>query len=659
MGIFPRLNIAKRSHPSNPANWLLYGLSGERRSYTGKTVTEDTALDATAVWSGVTQLAQTKATLPLHLFKKLPNEKGKEKATSNPLYRILYLQPNPEMTAVSFHESQMGQCITHGTCYAEIERNNADTIKGLWPLLSKNMDVDRLDGELIYKYELPNGDTKIFSKRNILRVSGFSKNGIVGISPIIKGKQAIGLSLALEEYGARFFGNNARPSVVLEHPEKLGNKAQDNLKKSWNEMHEGLSNSHRLAILEEGMQLKEFGVSPEQAQAIESRKFQLAEVARLLNMPPHMLKDLDKSSFNNIETQSLEFVIYSLRPWLVRFEQAYNTQLINPSKQNTLFFEHIVDGLLRGDTKTRHETYATGIQWGYYSANDVRSLENKNAINGGDEYLRPLNMVTVSQSEELHKQSVSDSEDNNDAKNEDESTEEKSIRENRSLAQRDRLILRYYPLFKAAAQKVVNKEFNAVTKRVNKRAKRDNFGKWVDSFYDDTMTGFVRQEFAPVIRSFGDAIVEVSEKETGENIPQEESEKFIEDYTDRYVQRYVDSSKGQLIKLDEDGEDVEERVEEWKENRPDKEAFNETQRESNAAYQLVAFAGGFSTYWRIRGATTCPYCKEFNGKKIRSGGSFVSDGDEVKPKGLDPMKINGTKAHPPLHRGCDCYASII
>ena len=327
MGVFQKilrgLNVISKKDLQAAQSNILWGFPwGYQRSKTGLNIDEETALSASAVWSAVTQLSQSVASLPLHLYKRL-QPRGKERFTSDPRDRMLNLQPNPEMTAMSFREAQMGQVLLYGTCYAEKEIDVLLNIKGLWPLMSSQMDPVRNEqGELAYRYKLPNGDDHYFRKEQILRIPGFSPNGLIGYNVVQKLTEPIALNLSLEEYQARFFSNGAVPKAVLEHPEVLSPEARDKLEKGWQAAYGGLSNANRTAILEEGMKLNVFGVNPSDAQALEGRIFQLQEVARIFNFPPHMLKDLSKSSFNNIEQQSLEYLKYTLRPWLVRFEQA-------------------------------------------------------------------------------------------------------------------------------------------------------------------------------------------------------------------------------------------------------------------------------------------------------------------------------------------------
>lgn len=556
---------------------------------------------------------------------------------------------------MAYREATAGHVVMWGTGYSEIDRNEAGGINALWPLLPGNMVPKRIDGELVYAYRLPDGGTKIFSADRILRINGFSKDGIIGHRPIALGREAIGLSLALEEFGARFFGNGAHPHTVLEHPEQLSPEAAERLRKAWEERQQGLSNAHRTAILEEGMKLKEFGVSPEDAQALESRKFQVVEVARIFNIPPHMLKDLERSTFSNIEHQGLEFVIYTIRPWLVRFEQAYSIQLLNDKEIKKYFFEHLVDGLLRGDIKNRSEAYAVGRQWGWLSANDIREMENKNPVEGGDAYLVPLNMIPADQVgqglEPVSKQ-------------------EKSVRQEvraKLPIGRDRIQATYYRLFVDAGQRIVNREGVAIKRAVKKYLGRRNIidlNAWMEKFYDD-MPGNIRKAFMPVLSSYMEAIAEEAQREIGVDVGMTpELTQFVEEYMDAYSTRHIESSLGQLKALfRKDGDMAElqdiidQRTDEWQERRPDKIATRETVQASNAIASMVFWGAGLFAIWRTRGKS-CPYCEELEGRKIKQDGFFVDKGD-FEPAGADngPMKIRGMKKHPPLHGGCDCFTS--
>ena len=229
----------------------------------------------------------------------------------------------------------------------------------------------------------------------VWHLRGLSNDGLDGYSPISLMRQAIGLSMAAEKFGAKFFGNDARPGGILLHPGQLGDEAAKRLTETWESRHGGLSGAHRVAVLEEGLSYKEIGIPPDDAQFLETRKFQVNEIARIYRIPPHMLADLERATFSNIEHQSIDFVTHTIRPWLVRWEQSIKQNLMVPADRDRYFAEFLVDGLLRGDTKSRYEAYAIGRQNGWFSADDIREMENLNPLpdGKGEEYLIPLNMI--------------------------------------------------------------------------------------------------------------------------------------------------------------------------------------------------------------------------------------------------------------------------
>ena len=290
-----------------------------------------------------------------------------------------------------------------GNAYAQIIRNGKGEVLGLYPLMPNRMTVDRDDrGQIYYQYQVSDSDaptmkegTVNLKKEDVLHIPGLGFDGLVGYSPIAMAKNAIGLSIATEEYGAKFFANGATPGGILEYPGTV--KDPDRVRDSWNKGFSG-RNSHKVAILEEGMKYTPISISPNEAQFLETRKFQIDEIARIFRVPPHMVGDLEKSSFSNIEQQSLEFVKYTLEPWLMRWEQSINRALLSANEKSTYFVKFNVDGLLRGDYQSRMNGYATARQNGWMSANDIRELENLDLIpeeDGGDLYLINGNMTKL------------------------------------------------------------------------------------------------------------------------------------------------------------------------------------------------------------------------------------------------------------------------
>ena len=402
MGILSGL-FRSRDKPENRTAGSSYSffLGG---TSSGKYVTERSAMQMTAVYCCVRILSEAVASLPLQ-FYRYTDDGGKEKAVDHPLYFLLHDEPNPEMTSFIFRETLMTHLLLWGNGYAQIIRNGKGEIVALYPLMPDRMTVDRDEhGKLYYEYRLNGDDSDLIKGKqttvrlhpqDVLHIPGLGFDGLVGYSPIAMAKNAIGLAIATEEYGSKFFANGAAPSGVLEHPGTIKDPAR--IRESWQATFGSSQNSNKIAVLEEGMKYTPISISPEQAQFLETRKFQIDEIARIFRVPPHMIGDLEKSSFNNIEQQSLEFVKYTLDPWVSRWEQAMVRALLTPEEKK-YFFKFNVDGLLRGDYQSRMNGYAAARQNGWMSANDIRELEQMDRIpaeEGGDLYLVNGNMIPI------------------------------------------------------------------------------------------------------------------------------------------------------------------------------------------------------------------------------------------------------------------------
>lgn len=398
-GLFKGRDAPKDSTPGGAYRFLFGGSSA------GKAVTERSSMQMTAVYACVRILSEAVAGLPVHLYR-YTSEGSKEKAVDHPLYFLLHDEPNPEMSSFVFRETLMTHLLLWGNAYAQIIRNGKGDVVALYPLMPNRMQVDRdQNGQLYYQYQMSTDEaptmkqgTVILKPSEVLHIPGLGFDGLVGYSPIAMAKNAIGLAIAAEEYGSKFYANGAAPSGVLEHPGTL--KDPSKVRESWNAAFGGSSNSHRVAVLEEGLKYTPISINPSEAQFLETRKFQIDEIARIFRIPPHMVGDLEKSSFSNIEQQSLEFVKYTLEPWLVRWEQSICRILLKPEEKRDYFVKFNVDGLLRGDYASRMAGYATARQNGWMSANDIRELENLDKIpaeEGGDLYLVNGNMIPIIQ----------------------------------------------------------------------------------------------------------------------------------------------------------------------------------------------------------------------------------------------------------------------
>ena len=401
MGLFSGL-FRSRDKPQNKTTGSSYAffMGG---STAGKAVNERSAMQMTAVYACVRILSEAIAGLPLHLYE-YDCDGSKEKAVEHPLYFLLHDEPNKEMTSFVFRETLMTHLLLWGNAYAQVIRNGKGEVIALYPLMPNRMEVNRTDkGQLYYQYTTSSddaptveGSTAVLMPEDVLHIPGLGFDGLVGYSPIAMAKNAIGLAIATEEYGAKFFANGAAPSGVLEHPGTI--KDPQRVRDAWMSQFSGSRNAGKVAVLEEGMKYTPISISPEQAQFLETRKFQINEIARIFRVPPHMVGDLEKSSFSNIEQQSLEFVKYTLDPWVIRWEQSLQRTLLSSEEKKQYYFKFNLEGLLRGDYASRMTGYATARQNGWMSANDIRELENLDRIPvelGGDLYLINGNMLPL------------------------------------------------------------------------------------------------------------------------------------------------------------------------------------------------------------------------------------------------------------------------
>ncbi len=373
------------------ATTFTFGIAGS-----GKNVTARSAIQVSAVYACVRVIAETVASLPFSVFEQ--DKEGSQKALGHPLYRLLHDEPNPEMTSFVWREAMLTHLLLWGNSFSQILRAGRGNIVGIYPLLPDRMEVDRDDkGRLTYTYSTTNGQQVKLRPEDVLHIPGLGFDGVMGYSPIAVERNAVGLSIASEEYGSKFFSNGARPSGILTHPNTVKNPKA--LRDSWDAAYGGSGNSGRVAVLEENMTFTPISMPNNEAQFLETRKFQVEEICRIYRVPPHMIGDLEHATFSNIEHQSIDFAVHCIRPWLVRIEQSVNRALFTEQEKGRYYCQFNLDGLMRGSYKERMEGYAIGRQNGFLSANDIRRLENQNPIpasEGGDAYLVNGNMLPIS-----------------------------------------------------------------------------------------------------------------------------------------------------------------------------------------------------------------------------------------------------------------------
>jgi HK97 family phage portal protein len=396
MGAICRLIEAKMSRRSgtySPAQWLVEWVSGgETESATGVRVNEQNALKYTPFWAAVRIISGTLAALPFLVYVRL-EDGGKKRQPDHPVYRLLHDRPNDYMDSLTFAETRQAHCLCYGNGYAEIQRDGSGRPVALWPLLPDRTWRRIKDDTPFYEVRMPDNTTKYLPDYNVLHIKGLGFDGYTGYDVVQYHKKAIAYGMAVKEYGARFFGNDASPGGTLEHPSILSDTAFKHLKESWSEQHKGLPHSHRMQILEEGMKFNKTMVDPEQAQALEVQKWSVDDCSRIFQIPPHKLGSMEFSKYNNVEQLQLDFVATTMLYWFRKWELECDYKLFMPSERKTMFCEILVEGLLRADIKTRTEALSMQKDRGIISANEWREIENRNPIEGGDKYAPAANIM--------------------------------------------------------------------------------------------------------------------------------------------------------------------------------------------------------------------------------------------------------------------------
>lgn len=380
-----------------PSSELTEALTGGASTASGKCVTPDQSLRVSAVYSCVRILSETIAALPLNLYERTDDQGNRKVARDTALNQCIHVMPNSEMTAMDFRMYQMVCLLLRGTTFSEVHRARSGQIGEIIPLNPDYIYIDRSKSTGKLVFEDHSSGNRIIRNEKMWRICGMSLNGITGLSPIACAREGIGISMSLEEHGARLFSNGAKPGGILEHPGKLSETGQKMLLDSWNDAYKGVGNANKVAVLQEGMKWHQLGLSAEDSQFLESRKYQRTEISAMYGVPLHMMGDLDKATFSNIEHQSIMLVVYTLLPWLKRIEQSIYRDLLVPSERQQYFAEHRVDGLLRGDAKARSEFYTSLFGVGALSINDIRRLENENSIEGGDKHYLQMQQVPIDQ----------------------------------------------------------------------------------------------------------------------------------------------------------------------------------------------------------------------------------------------------------------------
>lgn len=647
---------------ATPEKWLVDWANGGEATDAGVHVSHETAMHYSPFFAGVRLISEDVGRLPFPVYERL--EKGKRRATEHPLYGVLNGVANPYMTSMQLRETLTGHAITWGGGYGYLERNQAGAITEVWPLLPNRITVERVElgnGRIavMYRYQPRNGPQSVLFPDEVLHVPGPGFDGLCGYSVVSLARQSIGLGLATEAFGARWFSNGSRPAGVLEHPGTVSEPARLRMKADWDNLHRGVDRAHRIAILEEGVTWRQMGIPPEDAQFLETRRFQVTDMARWLRLPPHKLADLERAHFNNIESQQIDYVTEGLMSWLARWEGAVLLRGFTTAERAKYFAEHIVEGLLRGDIKTRYEAYAIGRQWGWLSADDIAELENRNPLpdGQGDMYLVPLNMVPAASLTELGEQKTPPRQ------------LVRAIR-GRSLEGRRRIAGAFAPLIADADERLAKLEKAEVAALVRKHLEPDRgvqrdgitlFLAALWKLYDGLVRSKTVERWKPVLHSLMTEVIADARDDVGFDADVD-LDRWLTVYIDAHVEYRVNSAYGQLRTVADNAPDparsVLDKLAEWIKDRPGRTARWQTTQLPNAAAREVYKEAGVRTLRWVSIGESCPFCMAMDGQTVDIDQPFLAEGTTFSAQGeqglANKLQIDRNTYHPPLHPGCDC-----
>lgn len=681
MGVLSRLLRPTEQRDStlkNPDRALIDALRGGIGTAAGVYVSDEGALAYGAVLACVRVLSESVASLPCILYERVNDHghAGKQRATAHPLYRVLHNKPNPEMSAFEFWEMALVHLLLWGNFYSEIVVDGRGDVVQLWPIPPKRVTPTRLTNkQLVYEIELDE-EKRRFDAEWIFHVVGLRASGLKGLSVVGLARETIGLGMAAEQYGASVFGNGMVPGGVLEHPGVLGDDAYARIEKSWTVRHQGLSNAQRVAILEEGMKYNKIGIPPEDAQFLETRKFQRSEIAGMFRVPPHMIADLDRATFSNIEQQSLEFVRDSLQPWLRRIESRANGWLLLEQEQERLFCEFLIDGLLRGDVVSRNQAYSTARQWGWMSVNEIRTRENLNPIAEGDVYLQPMNMI------EAGTPTPAPTPPRSGEGSRSRRAEMRSDEEIERIGRgRQQMAASYRRNIEESARRLINREINdvrnAARKRLGERARVAGeqrsvaeFEAWLDEFYRD-FDHVAREYLMPTMQTLVELARDDVDREIGQRWPDDEMETWTYNYVDsragvwcgQHRRRLLEALRAERSRMggnvtreltDEDAlARIEVELDEMQEQDPERFATDQSTRIINAVATTIYAWFVIRMRWFSFGES-CDYCTQLNGRIVGPSQWFLSAGDTLVDAAQVVFRLGHNVKHAPLHDGCDC-----
>lgn len=581
------LNPAEsRSTLRDPDGWLLEALTGGSSTLSGQIISPQNAMGVSAYYAAMRAISEDCGKLPLQLFERL-SPRGKRRLFDDPLYRLIHDEPNPEMSSQTFRETLTGHGQGWGGGFAEIEQRR-DRPEALWPLDPTTVRVER-EGEsrmLVYKVRHnPHGSEVSVPARDIFHLHGFGFDGLTGYSVAKIAKQTLGLAMATEKFGAAYFGRAGRPAGRLEFPNPVKPERVPALRQQFDDVLQGEQGWHKTLILEDGATWKPYSYPHDDAQWIESRNFSIEDIARWFRIPPHKIQHLLRATFDNIAEQSIEYVVDALMPWLLRWEHEIWRKLIPRKDQSRLFAEHNVEGLLRGDPEMQSKVFATGRTWGWFSANDVLELMNRNPIGPqGDIYLSPENMAPAT--------TFTIAMPGQEKPSDEAATVEKVLR----LLQRDNVAPEDPPLVTDKSGPIVSAHLPQMAKayvilltieakKAKQASRRSKLAEWTAEFYDRH-----GEQVRDVLGDRVDAFCGSLWAMYRDGAVPEAVLRTIATYTADLVETHVAKSKADL--LEDVSQDVTEVLAEWRTERPTESATAALGRLTDVIHSILGIKDG-------------------------------------------------------------------
>jgi len=681
MGILDRVFEIR----ANSGSDFWYTPIGESiKSVAGVEVSNDTALRCAAVMACVKVLSESVGSLPIHLYER--QDRGRERATEHWAYNLMHRQTGPRTPASSWLETAMFHMALTGNHYSVIEWLNGPGVGQLFPLNPDRVEIEDTGRGLRYKYQDSDGKEYYYAEAQMLHIPAFSWDGISGISPIGYARETIGSAVATEEFGARFYSNGTNMGTVYTLPEgvKLNQEQTDKLVEDLRAKNAGLGSAHSAVVLPQGIKASKVSIPPNDAQFIETRKLNKAEIASIFRVPLHMIQEHEKNTSwgTGIESMSLGFVKFTLRPWLTRIEQMLNLKLLAGSDLDRFYFEFLPEDLLRGDMKASGEHFQIMLQNKVMTPNEVREKMNMNPVEWGDEPVAPENLYG-SQGEPPDENGEGEEKSACSCGGEHRAEPDPELDHPRMSIQRS-----YRRVIRDAMARVIRRERNDImafaektqrkraTKGRKRNEKRDTgeLSTFIAEFYG-AHEEFTREAIRPAFTALAEAIGAAAMRELEREWQWDDDlETWLEDYIAAFANRHSNQSRGQLLELldelEQQGTDVDEavvvdglkqRFEEWEIGlgdaipRDSKISAREATRLGNGFAAATFFVAGVTALvWRATGSETCPYCRSLSGRTVSSGQSFVGAGEDFAPGGAEPLRPRSNISHPPLHSGCDC-----